>query len=71
MIDQLEKHTSAIFDPSPLPPDNPTLPDENFYEDERQLAEDLAAPFPEKLENQPQPDIDPEAFDELYAWFLT
>lgn len=71
MIDQLKQHVSPIFGLSPLPPENPTRPDENFYEDERQLAEDLAAPLPEELENRPEFEIDPDEFDELYAWFLT
>jgi hypothetical protein len=71
MIDQLQRNVSTNFDLLPLIPETPAHPDENFYEDEEQLAADLAASLPDDLENQPQPDIDPEAFDELYAWFLT
>jgi hypothetical protein len=71
MIDQLQKHTNATFDLFTLTLEEPVRPDENFYEDEQQLADDLATPLPEELENQPQPEIDPDAFDELYAWFLT
>jgi len=70
MIDQLEKHTGAIFDLLPLPRERPAHPDESFYEDEEQLADELAAALPEELENQPQPEIDPDEFDELYTWFL-
>lgn len=71
MIDQLQKHTNATFDLFALTLEEPVRPDENFYQDEGQLADNLAAPLPEDIENQPQPDIDPDEFDELYTWFLT
>lgn len=70
MIEQLERHTSTIFDLFALTPESPARSDENFYEDEGQLAGDLAAPLPEEFENLPQPEIDPDDFEELYTWFL-
>jgi hypothetical protein len=71
MIDQIEKHTSAHSDRLPRPPRRPVHPDENFYEDEEQLAAALAAALPEGIGNQPRPVIDPAAFETLYAWFLS
>jgi hypothetical protein len=70
MIDQLKKQTSTIFNLLALTPETQSHLDENFYEDERQLADEIAAPLPEELENQPQPEIDPDDFEELYTWFL-
>jgi hypothetical protein len=46
-------------------------PDENFSEDEKQLADALAAHLPDSLAPQPLPEIDPDEFEKLYGWFLS
>lgn len=71
MINQREKHTSALFNPVLHLPKRLVHPDENFYEDEEHLAAALAAPLPEDTGNQPEPAIDPASFEALYAWFLS
>ena len=45
--------------------------DENFYQDEGQLAAELATPLPKGLLGQPLPEIDSYEFEKLYDWYLS
>jgi hypothetical protein len=67
MTTQTKIHSISIFDLFILAPQRL---DENFYEDEEQLAAELAAPLPGWLADQPLPEIDPDEFERLYTWFL-
>lgn len=45
--------------------------DENFYEDEAQLAAELAIPLPECLVQTAQPEVAADEFEKVYEWFLS
>jgi hypothetical protein len=45
--------------------------DAYFFEDEEQLAMELAAPLPDGLVPQHLPEVDPDEFEKLYIWFLS
>jgi len=45
--------------------------DESFYEDEGQLAAELATQLPDGLVTQPLPEVDLDEFEKLYIWFLS
>lgn len=53
-----------------LVPVTPVHLDENFYQDEAQLAAELAAPL-RKSQDQPLPDVEADEFETLYNWFLS
>lgn len=41
------------------------------YDDEEQLATEMAQALSEHMQDQPLPDIDPDDFEKLYRWFLS
>lgn len=45
--------------------------DNNFYEDEEALADDLAEPTPGCLLSQPLPEIEAGEFENQYTWYLS
>jgi hypothetical protein len=45
-------------------------PDSNFYEDEDELAQELAAPAPAGVIIEWPAEIDPDEFDTSYQWFV-
>jgi len=45
-------------------------PDSNFYEDEDELARELAAPAPAGVSIEWPAEIDPDEFDLSYQWFV-
>jgi len=52
-----------------LPPD--ARQDVCPFDDEEQLAAEMARSLPEHMLDQPLPDIDPDDFEKLYHWFLS
>ena len=43
---------------------------QEFYEDEEDLARELAAPEPAGVIGQWPPEIDPDEFEASYQWFI-
>ena len=41
------------------------------YDDEEQLAVEMAQALSEHVQDQPLPDIDPDDFEKIYRWFLS
>jgi len=55
----------------PLPlQENDNEADCNFYENEEEVARELACPTPAILLDQPLLDVSPDEFESVFQWFL-